>query len=434
MSSFAFGSDFGQKVDLTASIRNILRNYPEGTAILKELVQNADDAGARVFSVCLDERHHGGNNVADPKLAQFQGPAILAYNSAVFTERDFQSIQRIGDSLKKTADDANKIGRFGIGFNAVYHMTDLPSFVSAGRLVMLDPQARFLPNVNPSNPGKMVDFIKDTSIVSTVSDQFIPYHVRGQNIDWSQPLAGTVFRLPLRTELQGESSSLSKRALSSTEAMKLLDSMREEASAMLLFLKNVETIEISHWANDGTAHRVIFCCNISNIDSAIRSSRLFVGNRSVHEEVLSHNLCHPVDYNLLIQCNRNDNYKTEQYTETWEVCNQLGGSEANAIASKKENSLLRLVPWGGVAICITSTESDMVNTSITSGLAYCFLPLPVATGLPVMVNGFFELSSNRRDVWQAGSDMTGDGQTRAAWNIGEWSLLSYCSVIALLSL
>jgi len=26
-------------VDLTASIRNILRNYPEGTAVLKELVQ-----------------------------------------------------------------------------------------------------------------------------------------------------------------------------------------------------------------------------------------------------------------------------------------------------------------------------------------------------------------------------------------------------------
>jgi hypothetical protein len=34
-----------------------------------------------------------------------------------------------------------------------------------------------------------------------------------------------------------------------------------------------------------------------------------------------------------------------------------------------------------------------------------------------MVNGFFELSSNRRDVWQAGPDMTGDGKTRAAWNI-----------------
>jgi hypothetical protein len=35
------------QVDLTARIREILRNYPEGTSIFKELVQNADDAGAR---------------------------------------------------------------------------------------------------------------------------------------------------------------------------------------------------------------------------------------------------------------------------------------------------------------------------------------------------------------------------------------------------
>jgi hypothetical protein len=33
--------DFGQKVDLTARLREILINYPEGTSILKELVQNA---------------------------------------------------------------------------------------------------------------------------------------------------------------------------------------------------------------------------------------------------------------------------------------------------------------------------------------------------------------------------------------------------------
>jgi len=35
------------------------------------------------------------------------------------------------------------------------------------------------------------------------------------------------------------------------------------------------------------------------------------------------------------------------------------------------------------------------------GVAACFLPLPVATGLPVHVNGYFELSSNRRDIWCA---------------------------------
>jgi hypothetical protein len=38
-------SDFGQKIDLCSRIREILVNYPPGTTVLKEYVQNADDAG-----------------------------------------------------------------------------------------------------------------------------------------------------------------------------------------------------------------------------------------------------------------------------------------------------------------------------------------------------------------------------------------------------
>ena len=36
-------------------------------------------------------------------------------------------------------------GKFGLGFNAVYHFTDLPSFVSGEYLVCFDPHAKFLP-------------------------------------------------------------------------------------------------------------------------------------------------------------------------------------------------------------------------------------------------------------------------------------------------
>src|SRR3546814_19134902 len=56
---------------------------------------------------------------------------------------------------------------------------DLPSFVSSKFLVMFDPQARFLPNVNPSNPGKMVNFVDNSSVVDTLSDQFAPFRAFG---------------------------------------------------------------------------------------------------------------------------------------------------------------------------------------------------------------------------------------------------------------
>ncbi len=46
MSELLLSEDFGQRVDLTQRIREVLANYPEGTTILKELIQNADDAGA----------------------------------------------------------------------------------------------------------------------------------------------------------------------------------------------------------------------------------------------------------------------------------------------------------------------------------------------------------------------------------------------------
>jgi hypothetical protein len=78
-----------------------LKRLPPCPYDLQESIQNADDAGARDAFFCLDLRTHGTSSLFDKRLAQFQGPALLAYNSGVFTPTDFESIQRIGDSLKK---------------------------------------------------------------------------------------------------------------------------------------------------------------------------------------------------------------------------------------------------------------------------------------------------------------------------------------------
>jgi sacsin len=120
----------------------------------------------------------------------------------------------------------------------------------------------------------------------------------------------------------------------------------------------------------------------------------------------------------------------EAVREEWLVCNQLGGGDARALALKAwRDEKVKMVPWVGVAARLTSSSSSISGEGLLAddgaaglgrsdaagalaGRAFCFLPLPAATGLPAHINGYFELSSNRRDVWH-GSDMAGAGRLRA---------------------
>ena len=52
-----------------------------------------------------------------------QGPALYAYNDATFSEIDWRGIKMLQNSIKK--DDPLKVGRFGLGFKSVFHMTGI---------------------------------------------------------------------------------------------------------------------------------------------------------------------------------------------------------------------------------------------------------------------------------------------------------------------
>ncbi len=96
--------------------RNLQDRYASGYPILKELLQNADDARARRFSL---EALPGWRDAGNPLL---QGPGLLVANDGEFSPKDRKGILAFGDSVKAT--DRAAVGRFGLGQKAVFHLCD----------------------------------------------------------------------------------------------------------------------------------------------------------------------------------------------------------------------------------------------------------------------------------------------------------------------
>lgn len=353
----------------------------------------------------MEPRYSSSNSLHDdPLFHLMKGPSLLAYNSAKFIETDFQSIQQIGDSLKKD-NNGTKTGRFGVGVNSTYHLTDVPLFVSGSKIVMFDPQASFVPGINPANPGKMIDCSKENgrALVHEYPAIFEPLKVFGCDFS-GEEFDGTIFRFALRTKEQAATSRLSHQSHNLSDMREVMTTLAATAPEMLLFLKNVECIEVYDWKTSDASPEIISRTTIGNITDLLREKRSYMLHASSKVPAQPQ----AVDYLLDIK-SQNVRDGSSLRSEKWMVCNQLGGGNASKMASHPSLSHMKLVPWAGVAARISPP------CELDDGHAYCFLPLPVKTQLPVNVNGYFELSSNRRDIWW-GDDMTGDGHSRAEWN------------------
>lgn len=94
------------------SIRQLLKGYGASRSILKELIQNAEDAGASRMDII----HVAGN--ADASHPLFRGPGLLVANNGQFTPANRLAIRQINLGTKGTEDRA--IGRFGKGLKSVF--------------------------------------------------------------------------------------------------------------------------------------------------------------------------------------------------------------------------------------------------------------------------------------------------------------------------
>ena len=164
----------------TAVLELLGQLYSERAHFIFELIQNAEDAGA-----------------TELKFELFSDRLELSHDGRAFTTADVRGICGVGQGAK--ADDLTQIGKFGIGFKAVYAYTNSPRIYSSDEHFRIEKYVR-------------------------------PYAID----PLAEPGAGTVFVFPFdRAEV---SAAVAVREISA--ALSNLD------AETLLFLRHIERIRV----------------------------------------------------------------------------------------------------------------------------------------------------------------------------------------------
>lgn len=261
-----------------------------------------------------------------------------------------------------------------VGFNSVYHLTDLPSFVSGKYVVLFDPQGVYLPNVTAANPGKRLDYVS-SSAISVYKDQFSPYCAFG--CDMKRPFTGTLFRFPLRSADQAAVSKLSRQAYLEDDISSMFDQLYKEAVFAMLFLKNIMSVEMYILDTDASGPQKLYSCsiNVPNNDTVWHRQALLRLSKSVQ----------PADdeldsFSLDFLSEAVSGTHLEKRIDTFFIVQAMASSSSKigsfASAAAKEYDL-HLLPWASVAACISDSLAEVTlivfNMDGFLSFLYCFI-------------------------------------------------------------
>ncbi|XP_052812994.1 sacsin-like [Mya arenaria] len=374
-------------------LKYILAEYPDGGQILKELIQNAEDAGARTMGILLDERRLNRTDETSPAQCKkyFQAPAMCVHNDAEFAEKDWKGIIMIYNSVKKF--DILKVGRFGLGFKSVFHLTDNPCIISGKRMLLMDPlhPAGCEPaTMEIGDLGEMEGF--DTNAFIQALDGKFGFNRETLSSGYFR---GTLFWFPLR-EIP---NTLSDNVYTVEKVMNLFRAFQQDSSSILLFLKSLSEVTLFTDNQSQPQERKVYA-KVKIADSGVKC----LAQRAAFADKVSSMTPESADISLImevpIECFFDGSSSSNT---TWLVVNYVVSESASDELNRLMNDeSIGLSPYVGVA-------APMTTTSQFNGHIFCFLPLPKEgsklTGLPFHVNGFFALSSNRHHLkWETDED------------------------------
>ena len=395
----------GQHEDITQQIRHIVEEYGTNIDIFKELIQNADDAGATEVKFLLDWREHPKNSLFADELEKWQGPALIAYNNATFSDEDFDNICILAGETKKI--DPLKTGRFGVGFCATYHLTDLPSFISRRYFAMLDPHTSYLgERISAQEPGMRIDLVETRGDLKFYQDQFKPYeNVFGCDVFNLQGdgYQGTIFRFPFRNHHTIKRSKICKEVYTKNKVDYLVCDLKKQSNELLLFLKNVSkvTVLVLENGHEPSLAKEIFSIQRCTVGTAERVQLIKDRDVNLRADGKQCSTKYKIDVH--------DGSKT--HSHTWIISSAIKPLPAHMTRRHEAKGLLNLAETALKIEEPTSTKSFKILPNTPSSRVFCFLPLPTQTKLPFHVNGFFSMGSDRRTI-----SATDDGTFGPDWN------------------
>ncbi|XP_063260788.1 sacsin-like [Prinia subflava] len=373
---------FGAHEDLPTRLKNILKEYLASVPdMVKEVLQNADDAGAGLVHFVWDRRQHPAKATFSEKWNILQGPALCIYNDRPFQQQDIEGIQRLGVGGKRGRQDVT--GKYGLGFNTVYHFTDCPAFLTGdSNLCVSDPHLYYMPTATVEKPGSM--FTVNTEFKKNfpdIYDTFLPsfFNLR----------QGVLFRLPLRTPAGAVKSRVSDMVVRDQDLKNMEETLAKEGEDLLLFLRNVHTVVFSTISPGGKelVEKLRVTTELTDSDAELR--RDFQARLS---QAMDGNSPTPLSYTMTIKNSR------AETTSVWRVTSQIGVQ-----GGAEESPVFKWLPYGAVAARLEPLNG-------VTGRAFCTLPLPLITGLPVHINANFSVDAARRSL------RCDEGCTEAAWN------------------
>ena len=281
----------------------------------------------------------------------------------------------------------------------------MPSIVSGEGVGFLDPHGLFFQiekrvhdrTISENTSSYRWHLARDAGKISALQHQFDPFKQElfkfTEETLESGKYQGTIFRFPFRNGKMKSDIYLSKTLYDQAKIRTLEASLEADAQNVLLFLKNLESIEFFERTSGETRKLLDIRIEESYLDRAREGRKQFQTKVNCQfREWTTHDPVSAI-YPILIEVKKQNELQSE--SSLWFISQFFAGTtEADNCKNLPTN--LGYLPSAGVALPISLNNDERIMENEPRGHIFCFLPLPLekksSTGVKFHIHGCFALT------------------------------------------